>query len=241
MRAAAMRATAMRATFVVAHPDDETIFYGGTIRRLVRAGLPVEVVCVTSTFATTTLTSIRREEFRRACAALGARARLLPLADVPGCLDDGELVAALEPVRLDRCALVFTHGVWGEYGHRHHIQVSRAVHRLAPTVWSLAGPFPTPARRRLGPAALAAKRSLATAAYRSQPFAATWCTEEERCARWSRQEASALCGLALGQGGGWPGRAVPRITEEVFPEVAHIPPALWLAGHEGRRRRLREL
>jgi LmbE family N-acetylglucosaminyl deacetylase len=233
-----MKAASMRATFVVAHPDDETIFFGGVLRQLVRAGLPVEVICVTSTFATITLTSIRREEFRRACSALGARARLLPLADVPGRLDDDELAAALGRVRLDGNGLVFTHGVWGEYGHPHHIQVSRAVHRLAPTVWSLAGPFRTAARRRLGPAALAAKRSLATAAYRSQPFAGTWCTEEERFARWSRDEAAALCGLALGDGPSWPGRAAPPITEDAFPDVAHIPPALWLAGHEARCRRL---
>lgn len=237
---ASTRATPVRAAFVVAHPDDETIFFGGTIRRLVRAGLPVEVVCVTSTFATPALTSIRRQEFRRACWALGARARLLPLADVTGCLDDDELAAALEPVRLHSRALVFTHGVWGEYGHPHHIQVSRAVHRLAPTVWSLAGPFPTRARHTLGPVALAAKRSLATAAYRSQPFAGTWCTEEERFARWSRHEASALCGLALGEEWGWPGGALPPITDEAFPDVAYIPPALWLAGHEYRCRRLRE-
>ncbi|MEO6501527.1 MAG: PIG-L family deacetylase [Jatrophihabitantaceae bacterium] len=228
----------MRATFVVAHPDDETIFFGGVIRRLVRAGLAVEVVCVTSTFATTTLTSIRREEFRRACSALSARARLLPLADVTGRLDDDELAAALERVRLGSCELVFTHGVWGEYGHRHHIQVSRAVHRLAPTVWSLAGPFLTSARHRLGPAALAAKRSLATTAYRSQPFAGAWCTEEERFARWSKNEASALCDLALDEALVWPGRTAPRVTTEAFPDVAHIPPALWLAGHESRCRRL---
>ena len=229
----------MRATFVVAHPDDETVFFGGVIRQLARAGLPVEVVSVTSTFATPTLTSIRREEFRRACWGLGARARLLPLADAAGLLDDDELAAALARVRLTGCGLVFTHGVWGEYGHPHHIQVSRAVHRLAPTVWSLAGPFHTAARRRLGPAALAAKRSLAAAAYRSQPFAEAWCTEEERFARWSRHEASALCGLALGEGLSWPGPTAPPTTEDAFADVAHIPPGLWLAGHEARCRRLR--
>lgn len=234
-----MSAPSMRATFVVAHPDDETIFFGGVIRQLVRAGLPVDVVCVTSTFATTALTSIRREEFRRACWGLGARARLLPLADVPGRLDEGELAAALGRVRLSGCGLVFTHGVWGEYGHPHHIQVSRAVHRLAPAVWSLAGPFRSSARRRLGPAAVAAKRSLATAAYRSQPFAGAWCTEEERFARWSRHEASALCDLALGEELAWSGRTAPPITDEAFPDVAHIPPALWRAGHEARCRRLR--
>jgi LmbE family N-acetylglucosaminyl deacetylase len=228
----------MRATFVVAHPDDETIFFGGLIRQLVRAGLPVEVVCVISTFATATLTSIRREEFRRACWSLGVRARLLPLADVPGRLDDEELAAGLGRVKLD--GLVFTHGVWGEYGHPHHIQVSRAVHRLAPTVWSLAGPFRTCARRRLGSAALAAKRSLASSAYRSQPFAGTWCTEEERFARWTEQQASALCGLALGEELTWPaGTSPPPITEDVFADVAHIPRALWQGGHEDRCRRLR--
>ncbi|HEX8767320.1 MAG TPA: hypothetical protein VF714_03065, partial [Jatrophihabitans sp.] len=130
-------------------------------------------------------------------------------------------------------------GVWGEYGHPHHIQVSRAVHRLAPAVWSLAGPFRTPARYRLGPPALAAKRSLATAAYRSQPFAGTWCTEEERFARWSRQQASALCGLALGEEFCWPERSAPPVAEDAFPDVAHIPPALWRAGHEDRCRRVR--
>ncbi len=51
---------------VVAHPDDETIGAGGTIRRHVEQGVKVDVHCMTGN-------EVRNEELKAACGLLGAR------------------------------------------------------------------------------------------------------------------------------------------------------------------------
>jgi LmbE family N-acetylglucosaminyl deacetylase len=229
-----------RALFVVAHPDDELIFFGGTVRCLARRGWAVDVASVTGDFGGPAQTSIRRAEFGRAVWALGARARQLSVADEDGPLPETELAAALDRT-LDwpSYAWVFTHGVWGEYGHPHHVQVSRAVHRATDAVCSLAGPFPPLVGHALSPAALAAKRRLAGDVYYSQPFAAAWCTGEERFVRLSAAQAEALGALALAERpppGPLGPLPVPRLG--VFADVAHIPARLWLPGHRARVRAL---
>ena len=228
----------MIATVVVAHPDDETIFFGGTIRRLARAGVRVEVVCATSTFASEGLTAIRRNEFRRACSVLGARARLLRVVDADGLLDETVLASELDRalVRPGR-GPVLTHGVWGEYGHPHHIQVSLAVHRLTSRVWSLAGPFVTSMRLTLRPLELHAKRSLASAVYRSQPFAASWCSPVESYSQWTVEEAAYLGSLALGVRVG-DAAIRPLTLADGFPDVDCVPRSVWQSGHAERLRRL---
>lgn len=51
---------------VVAHPDDESLGAGGTIRKHGDLGIPVDVHCMTGT-------KIRNEEMKDACSILGVR------------------------------------------------------------------------------------------------------------------------------------------------------------------------
>jgi LmbE family N-acetylglucosaminyl deacetylase len=244
MRGSASR----RALVVVAHPDDELIFFGATIRSLTGAGWSVDVVCVTGQFGDPRQTSVRRAELSRSCWALGARARQLSLVDVPGELDEEELHTALAGLlEWPSYQRILTHGVWGEYGHPHHIQVSRAVHRLAPTVTCLAGPFPPRTRHRLSSAEFWEKQTLAVSVYRSQPFAATWCTEREWYTRYTTETAILLTGIGLGSAERGPAPAstirtlatlAVRLAGDTFPDVAHIPEQVWLLGHRERVRRL---
>lgn len=188
-----------RVAVVVAHPDDEVVFFGGTVARLVGVGCGVDVICVTSDFGPAT--SLRRAELSRSCWLLGARARLLRLADAPSALDSEALASELERrVAWHHYRAVLTHGIWGEYGHPHHQQVSRAVHRASPfPVWSLAGPLQTQHFVALSPGELARKRSIAARCHRSQPFAVDWCTATEAFVHLGSAEAEALSAVVAGE------------------------------------------
>jgi len=192
--------------FVVAHPDDETIFFGATIAAA-STRQRVDVVCATSRFDDDPVTATRRNEFRRACWMMGARGEMLPFDDTAEPLPIDRLTAALTRLVATRhYAAVHTHGVWGEYGHRHHRDVCLATHRAwRGHVLSLAGPLACAAQalddrwRRatsepvtpavgshpvatLDCATLAAKRRVART-YHSQPFASQWCSPVEAFVR----------------------------------------------------------
>ena len=189
----------MIATVVVAHPDDETIFFGGTIRRLARAGVRVEVVCATSTFASEGVTAIRRNEFRRACSLLGARARLLRVVEAAGLLDETVLACELDRalVGLGR-GPVLTHGVWESTATRttprsrwRCIAARREPGRsLAPSsrrcVWSSGRSSSTPSAR-WRPRYTAASRSLRAGAarWRATPAGRTTRRRTSAASHWA--------------------------------------------------------
>jgi len=122
----------------VAHPDDETIFFGGLL--LKRRTRPWKVICVTDGNADGQGRK-RYGQFRRACAKLGVEdfewwgfpdryEQRLPVDTL-----------ALALASLETPTEVFTHGILGEYGHPHHQDVSVAVHRAFaqhPRVYSTA-------------------------------------------------------------------------------------------------------
>ena len=241
---------------VVAHPDDEVIFFGSLIAALGRSGGQVCVACATGGFGSPWMTHVRATEFRRSCLKLRVRGQLLSLADRPGRLDTDELDARLVGLaRQGRYNRVFTHGVWGEYGHRHHRDVSLCTHRVfGAGVYSLAGPFPPEWVVAVGTDALRAKRQVAAQAYFSQSFATGWCSPEERFVQLPPEVAEVLAGidpcsplafladvsdrcralaresLAFFDGGSMP-----------FPEAAHIAAEVWVPAFSAIKERLRNL
>lgn len=245
-----------RAAIVVAHPDDEVIFFGALAARLVDEDWDIDVICVTGRFGSPRATGTRRAEFFRACWSLGVKARMLCLPDERGLLDESALARVLaERVRWDQYARVYTHGPWGEYGHLHHIQVCRATNRCGRAVLSLAGPFAPDVTAPLSPAELDRKRRLAARSYPSQPFAVRWCADQEDLVGLSLNAIEFLAAIALSVGTGddaapqalpgLPADALPalvptavRAEEPMFPGVTHVPGRLWRDGHRARVRAL---
>jgi LmbE family N-acetylglucosaminyl deacetylase len=116
---------------VVAHPDDETIFFGGLLQAYRRK--PWHVVCVTDGQG-----QKRQEDFLNACRKLKvARPEIWDFPDVYDQRFDIDRLAkrlgSLSPTE------IFTHGILGEYGHPHHQDICVAVHRAFPQhpkIWS---------------------------------------------------------------------------------------------------------
>lgn len=99
---------ARNAVLVVAHPDDEALWFGGL---LARYGSWFTVICC----SVPVHDPIRAEKFIDACRVFGAQPKLLNFTEI-------------EPLRLDLLDLdgfdlIVTHGAAGEYGHRQHLEV----------------------------------------------------------------------------------------------------------------------
>lgn len=114
-----------RGLVVVAHPDDETLFFGGLMAS--RCDWQWDVVCVTDGGPRR---AERRMELRAACKALGVHeVRELGIPDVAG---ERLAVSGIEEA-LVGCGgydEVYTHGPLGDYGNPHHQDVCLAVHRF---------------------------------------------------------------------------------------------------------------
>lgn len=112
---------------IVAHPDDETLWAGGTL--LSQPEWQCFVACLCRGGDTD-----RAPRFHRALAALGAKGAMADLDDGPDQhpLPDEEVANAVLDLLPDGpFDLILTHGVRGEYTrHRRHEEVSRAVSKL---------------------------------------------------------------------------------------------------------------
>ena len=112
---------------IVAHPDDETIWAGGTILMHPEANWTVITICRKSD-------EERAPKFFKALKELGATGAMGDLEDEPeqNPLDSGEVQdTIMELLPSDRFDLVLTHGPWGEYTrHRRHEETARAVMAL---------------------------------------------------------------------------------------------------------------
>lgn len=66
---------------MIAHPDDETMFFGPTIRRLIRKGCQIHILCITSGDAEG-LGTIRKRELTQAVMKLGIQSENLTILDM---------------------------------------------------------------------------------------------------------------------------------------------------------------
>ncbi len=123
---------------VVAHPDDESIFFGGLVQRERKS--PWHLVCVTDGNADGRGQD-RNRDFRKAAKTL--KIKRAEHWDFPDHynerLDLDRLIANLK--KLEKPKTVFTHSILGDYGHPHHQDVCLAVHRAFDgqvPIWSIA-------------------------------------------------------------------------------------------------------
>jgi LmbE family N-acetylglucosaminyl deacetylase len=104
-----------KCALVVAHPDDEVLWFGGLLLR--HPGNWTVFCC-----STPTRDPVRAYKFFTSCERLGAVGRVLPFRETL----QAPLVG-LEEIDLAGFDVVVTHGAAGEYGHPHHKQVHEFV------------------------------------------------------------------------------------------------------------------
>ena len=109
----------MNKLVVVAHPDDETLFFSSVLDK------DTKVICVTDANADGRGAE-RKKEFANACTSFGVQDfEMWDFKDIyEKRLPIKELVFRLEKSSFDQ---IYTHAPIGEYGHPHHQDVSRAV------------------------------------------------------------------------------------------------------------------
>jgi LmbE family N-acetylglucosaminyl deacetylase len=111
----------VRRALVVAHPDDESLFFGGLV--IAEPGDWTIICC-----------SIPRTDPERAwklfdaCEVLGAKARLLPFVES----GPKEPLQNLNLIDLSGFDQIVTHNTVGEYGHQHHVQINRRLMACCP-------------------------------------------------------------------------------------------------------------
>lgn len=159
---------------VVAHPDDESIFFGGLVQVYRRR--PWKIICVTDGNADGEGEK-RRKDFFSACQQMKAKSfEMWDLPDRYGQrLNIEELISRLKS---EEAAEVFTHGALGEYGHPHHQDVCLATYRAfakRSIVWSTAYNCFADKIVRIPQRAFEVK---------AQILAQTYFSETQRFARW---------------------------------------------------------
>lgn len=121
----------MKKLIVVAHPDDETIYFSGLI--LSEPKTEWTVVSITDGNGDGRGEQ-RHKEFLRACKALKVKTALfLGFTDAPGQRLPVKLVwKKLHEVRAKHGPFseIYTHSILGEYGHQHHQDASRITHEV---------------------------------------------------------------------------------------------------------------
>ena len=131
-----------------AHPDDETVFLGGTFAYLADQGIEVHFLCATRgeggelgnppVCTREDLGKVREEELRAALQALGGKSvQFLDYRD-PLVGPEGELYSFIDNLEglvikiqdeIHRICpeVIITHGPGGEYGHPAHIQAHQGM------------------------------------------------------------------------------------------------------------------
>jgi LmbE family N-acetylglucosaminyl deacetylase len=107
---------------IVAHPDDETIWMGGTILKHKEWDWTVLSLCRVHD-------SDRKPRFDKVCKSLGVKGIISDLDDVKlKPLGVEEIVEKIKNLLGERVYdYVYTHGLNGEYGHIRHKEIHKAV------------------------------------------------------------------------------------------------------------------
>ncbi len=118
----------LKALVCIAHPDDETLFFGGLI-----SAHKYDWTIVLATDANADgLGDERMKRFQKSCKLLGIKKIIyLGYPDIFNQrLDTTKLANDLREIASkEKFNVVFTHGILGEYGHHHHQDVCYAVYQ----------------------------------------------------------------------------------------------------------------
>ena len=106
----------MKRALVVAHPDDEALWFGGLL-----ASEPGNWTIICCSIPRTD--PIRAWKFFDACEVLGAKPRLLPFIET----SQHESLGNIDRLELADFDQIITHNSVGEYGHLHHVTINRAL------------------------------------------------------------------------------------------------------------------
>ena len=112
---------------IVAHPDDETIWMGGTILKFKNIKWTIFSLCRAND-------KDRAHRFEKACKACHAKSIISDLED-DGIMSIHQSISEIKKrtkrlLKQRHFTYIFTHGYNGEYGHPRHRGVHRAVKQL---------------------------------------------------------------------------------------------------------------
>lgn len=112
---------------IVAHPDDETIWMGGTIINFKNIDWTIFSLCRKNDID-------RAPKFKKVCRHCKAKSIISDLED-EGVMSIKKSLPEIEEriiknIKKNRFNYIFTHGANGEYGHKRHVGVHRAVKKL---------------------------------------------------------------------------------------------------------------